>query len=151
IEPIGIEVGLREAILTARHRGSSRTMVLNPANETPLVDAFPVSALSHRETMAEKLRAALTRRDVAIRDFFDVDYAVPKGALDGRDRVLLDLLRRKLKVPGTGRVDVSADRVAQLRQQLATDLQPVLREQDFAEFDLGRAVGFLDDIVRTLG
>jgi len=125
--------------------------VLNPANETPLVDAFPVSCLSHQETMAEKLRAALTRRDVAIRDFFDVDYAVCRGALDARDRVLLDLLRRKREVPGTGRVDVSPDRVAQLRQQLATDLQPVLREQDFAEFDLGRAAGLLDEVARTLG
>ncbi|MBI2889235.1 MAG: nucleotidyl transferase AbiEii/AbiGii toxin family protein [Nitrospirae bacterium] len=151
IEPIGIEVGQREPTLTAPHRGSSRTMLLNPANERPLLDAFPVTCLSHQETMAEKLRAALTRKDVAIRDFFDLDYAVRKRALDTRDRALLDLLRRKLEVPGTGRVDVSPDRVAQLRQQLATDLQPVLREQDFAEFDLERAVRLLDAVVRTLG
>ena len=76
VEPIGIEVGLREPILTAPHRGSAKTMLLNPVNGRPLIDAFPVSCLSYQEAMAEKLRAALTRRDVAIRDFFDVDHAV---------------------------------------------------------------------------
>jgi hypothetical protein len=88
---------------------------------------------------------------VAIRDFFDVDYAVRNRALDTRDRALLDLLRRKLQVPGTALVDVSPNRVGQLRRQLEADLRPVLREQDFAQFDLDRAVGILDNVARQLG
>jgi hypothetical protein len=75
-------------------------MLLNPVDGSPLIDAFAVSCLSYREAMAEKLRAALTRREVAIRDFFDVDYAVRNGALTTSDRALLDLLRRKLQVSG---------------------------------------------------
>ena len=151
VEPIGIEVGLREPTLTTPHQGSSKTMLLNPVNGRPLVDAFPVSCLSYQETMAEKLRAALTRRDVAIRDFFDVDYAVRNGALDIGDRALLDLLRRKLQVPGTAPLDVSPDRIGQLRGQLEAELRPVLREQDFAQFDLERAVGLVDTVARELG
>ena len=115
-------------------------MLLDPISGQSLVDAFPVLCLSYQEAMAEKLRAALTRRDVAIRDFFDVDYAVRNGALDTADPALLDLLRRKLQVPGTAAVDVSPDRVGQLRGQLEAELRPVLRERDFAQFDLGRAV-----------
>jgi Nucleotidyl transferase AbiEii toxin, Type IV TA system len=72
-------------------------MLLNPVNGRPLVDVFLVSCLSRQEAMAEKLRAALTRRDVAIRDFFDMDHAVRNGALDVQDRNLLDLLRRNFK------------------------------------------------------
>ena len=151
LEPIGIEVGLREPILTTPHQGSSKTMLLNPINERPLVGAFPVSSLSYQEAMAEKLRAALTRRDVAIRDFFDVDYAVRYGPLDTNDRALLDVLRRKLQVPGTAPVDVPPDRVGQLRGQLEVELQPVLREQDFAQFDLERAVGIVHAVARRLG
>jgi len=151
LEPIGIEVGLREPTLTDPHRGASRTMLLNPINGKPLVDAFTVSCLSYQEAMAEKLRAALTRRDVAIRDFFDVDYAVRNRALDTRDRALLDLLRRKLQVPGTAPMDVSPDRVGQLRRQLEADLRPVLREQDFGQFDLERAVAIVDSVARQLG
>jgi predicted nucleotidyltransferase component of viral defense system len=136
VEPIGIEVGLREPILTTPHRGSSKTMLLNPVDGRPLIDAFPVSCLSYQEALAEKLRAALTRRDVAIRDFFDVDHAVRNGVLDLSDPALLDLLRRKLQAPGTAQVNVSPDRARELRHQLETELQPVLRVQDFAQFDL---------------
>ncbi len=151
VEPIGIEVALREPTLTTPLQGASKTMLLNPINGRPLVDAFPVSCLSYQEAMAEKLRAALTRREVAIRDFFDVDYAVREGALDTRDRALLDLLRRKLQVPGTARVDVSPDRAGQLRRQLEAELRPVLREQDLAQFDLERAVELVDTVARELG
>ena len=151
VEPIGIEVGLRELTLTAPHQGSLKTMLLNPINGQPLIDPFSVSCLSYQEAMAEKLRAALTRRDVAIRDFFDVDYAVRNGALDTGDRALLDLLRRKLQVPGTAPMDTSPDRVGQLRRQLEAELRPVLREQDFAQFDLERAVGIVDSVARQFG
>lgn len=126
-------------------------MLVNPINGRPLIEAFPVQCLTYREAMAEKLRAALTRRDVAIRDFFDLDYAVRSGALDVGDEVLLDLLRRKLRVPGTEAVDVSPDRIRQLREQREVELQPVLREPDFAQFDLDRAVAMVHAVVRRLG
>jgi len=151
LEPIGIEVGMREPTLTTPQQGSAKTMLLNPINERPLVDAFPITCLPYQEAMAEKLRAALTRRDVAIRDFFDVDHAVRNGGLELDGGALLDLLRRKLQVPGTGPVDLSPDRVAQLRQQLESDLQPVLREQDYAQFDLVRAVETVRTVARRLG
>lgn len=151
VEPINIEVGLRELTLTALHHGSLKTMLLNPINGRPLIDSFLVSCLSYQEAMAEKLRAALTRRDVAVRDFFDIDYAVRRGALDTSDRALLDLLRRKLQVPGTAPVDTSPARLGQLKRQLEAELRPVLREQDFGQFDLERAVGILDTVARQLG
>ncbi len=140
VEPIGVEVGLREPTLVAPQQASSNTMVLNPVNGRPLIDAFVVSCLSHQEAMAEKVRAALTRRDVAIRDFFDVDHAVLSGGLDVRDGSLLELLRRKLEVAGAGAADVSAERLGQLSGQLEGELQPVLRKQDFDQFDLDRAI-----------
>ena len=101
--------------------------------------------------MAEKLRAALTRRDVAIRDYFDVDHAVRLGGFVVGGRALVDLLRRKLRVPGTAPVDVSPRRVEQLRSQLEPELRPVLREQDFAQFRLERAVETVHTIARQLG
>jgi predicted nucleotidyltransferase component of viral defense system len=150
VEPIGVEVGLREPVLAAPQQAPSKTMLLNPVNGRPLVDIFLVSCLSHQEAMAEKLRAALTRRDVAIRDFFDVDHAVRNGTLDVQDRTLLDLLRRKLQVAGAGAVDVSADRFGQLRGQLEGELQPVLRKQDFDEFDLERAIRTVRAVAQEL-
>jgi hypothetical protein len=151
VEPIRIEVGLREPILDGPVQGSTRTMLLNPVSGRTLVDAFLLSCLSYREAMAEKLRAALTRREVAIRDFFDVDYAVRNGALDVADRALVDLLERKLRISGTAAVEFSADRAGLLRDQLEAELRPVLREQDFAQFDLERAIETVLAAARQVG
>lgn len=64
--------------------------------------------MSRDEAMAEKLRAALSRRDVAIRDYYDVDHAVRR-------------------------------------------LRPVLRDPDFAEFDLDRAFATVLEVAAALG
>jgi hypothetical protein len=136
--------------LAVPQQAFAKTMLLNPVNERPLVDAFLVSCISDQEAMAEKLRAALTRRDVAIRDFFDVDHAVRYGTLDVQDRALLELLRRKLQVAGAGAADVSADRLGQLRGQLEGELQPVLRKQDFDQFDLEHAIRAVRAVARQL-
>jgi hypothetical protein len=40
---------------------------------------------------------------------------------------------------------------ARLQRQLEAELRPVLREQDFARFDLERAVGIVDSVARQFG
>ncbi len=130
-ETIKIEIGVREETMTPVHAGQAGTLLLNPVRGTDLIEKFPIAALSYQEAMAEKLRAALCRREVAIRDFFDIDHAVQDARLNTRDGQLLDLLRRKLQVFGTGPVDVSRSRLEQLQAQLDAQLRPVLRPQDF--------------------
>jgi len=138
-ESIKIEVGLREPLLTSKVRAQAHTLLLNPMVNAPMVPAIQVSCLSREEAMAEKLRAALTRREAAIRDFYDVDHAVRRLGLRVRAPELVGLVRKKLAVPGTGPVDVSAARLATLRPQLGPQLRAVLRDRDMAEFDLERA------------
>ncbi|MCX5831306.1 MAG: nucleotidyl transferase AbiEii/AbiGii toxin family protein [Deltaproteobacteria bacterium] len=135
-ETIKIEVGLREPLLMPVSNSMARTLLLNPISGQPMVPAFPVSCISREEAMAEKLRAALSRRDVAIRDFYDIDHAVRKMDLDPRERSFIAMVHRKLSVPGNDPVDVSDSRLAELRLQLVSQLKPVLREQDFQAFDL---------------
>ena len=138
-ETIKVEIGLREEIMTQIHSGRSRTLLLNPVRGTALIPEFQIASLSYQEAMAEKLRAALCRREVAIRDFFDIDHAVRNGGFDTLDRDLLDLLKRKVDVPGTGPIDVSLLRREQLAAQLEAQLRPVLRSAEFEAFDLSRA------------
>lgn len=140
LEPVSIEVGVREPNMTPAQQGAAKTALLNPVNGRELVEVYPVLCLSYPEAMAEKLRAALCRREVAIRDFFDVDHAVRSGGFNPLAPGFLDLLKRKLEIPRTGPVDVSAGRLEQLRRQLDAQLRPVLREQEFAGFDLQRAI-----------
>jgi hypothetical protein len=140
-ETIKIEVGLREPLLTPVMKGPARTIMLDPVSGKPLVLPVPVRCISKTEALAEKFRAALSRREAAIRDFFDIDYAVRRLGLRPRGAAFIRLIRSKLDVPGNDPVDVSGERLKALRQQLASRLKPVLRTKDFAEFDLDRAFG----------
>ncbi len=109
-----------------------------------------VPTLSLRETYAEKLRAALTRREPAIRDFFDLDHAVRSGRLNAADTHLLELLRQKLAVRGNASIDVSDAKREVLDRQVQAQLRSVLREADFGEFDLERAFETVAMIAQTL-
>ena len=138
-ETIKIEVALREPLLLDPLNDLAQTILLDPVSRKPLLKPLEVRCIAKMEAFAEKFRAALSRREVAVRDFFDLDYAVRRLRLRSGNPELIDLVRRKLFVPGNEPVDVSANRLAALRQQVGPQLQPVLRAEDFAEFDLERA------------
>jgi len=138
-ETIKIEVALREPLLLDPLNDLAQTILLDPISRKPLLKPLEVRCIAKMEAFAEKFRAALSRREVAVRDFFDLDYAVRRLGLQSENPELIDLVRRKLSVPGNEPVDVSANRLAALRQQVGPQLQPVLRAEDFAEFDLERA------------
>jgi hypothetical protein len=58
-----------------------------------------------------------------------------------------EALRFTAAVPDTGPVDVTKARLGALRQQLDSQLKPVLRSRDFNRFVLDRAF----DVVRAVG
>ena len=60
----------------------------------------------------------------------------------------LYLVRGKIAIRGAGPVDVTPDHLGPLRRQLHAELRPVLREQEFARFDLDRAVDAVRAIAR---
>ncbi|MFQ5799754.1 MAG: nucleotidyl transferase AbiEii/AbiGii toxin family protein, partial [Bacteroidota bacterium] len=96
-------------------------------------------AMAVREAYAEKLRAAMTRKDPAIRDFFDLFYAVREIGLDSQDPDFLSMAKAKLEVPGNAPVDVSAERKRELDPQLEGQLKPVLWPADFVRFNFDEA------------
>lgn len=138
-EMIKIEVGLREPLLLAVLNGSAQTILLDPVSRKTLIKPMEVRCIARAEAFAEKFRAALSRREAAIRDFYDIDYAVRRLGLRPDDAELIGLVRQKLAVPDNEPVDISEKRLAALRQQVEPQLRPVLRARDFAEFDLDRA------------
>jgi predicted nucleotidyltransferase component of viral defense system len=143
---IKLEIGLREELLTIPKRGLVKTLLFNPFSRKPVVPEFSVMCLSLDEAYAEKIRAALTRTELAIRDFYDIDYAVRKMGIDLNEERLLDLVRKKLAVPGNDPVDLELSRKQMLKAQLNTELKPILREQDFRQFDLDRAFNLVVEV-----
>lgn len=145
-EFIKIEIGLREQILEPAEQCHARTILINPFRNEPAIEPVFVNALSMREAYAEKLRAALTRREPAIRDFYDIDYAVRTGKLNLTDSKLSELTQQKLEVHGNDQIDISEKKLTALSLQLETQLKPVLRDADYESFDLDRAF----DIIKKL-
>jgi predicted nucleotidyltransferase component of viral defense system len=143
---IKIEIGLREELLTLPQKGRVKTLLDDPFSRKPAVQEFTVSCMSPEEAYAEKLRAALTRTELAIRDFYDIDYAVREIGLDLSKKDFLDLVIRKLTVPGNDPVNITSARKEALRRQLETELKPILREKDFQRFDLDRTFNLVTQI-----
>ena len=140
-DTVSVEISLREPLLTDVFQGSAMTLLLDPVSGSAFVPPLPIPCLSREEAMAEKLRAALSRHEPAIRDFYDIDHAVRRVGFDVQDANVIRLLKTKLAVPGNAAVDTSPARLEILRSQLESRLRPVLREQEFREFDLDRAFG----------
>lgn len=145
-ESIKLEIGLREPLFQDVFEGQAKTLLQNAANPGDTITAFPMRCLSYEEAMAEKFRAALSRKDVAIRDFFDIDYAVVVGGLKTDKPGFVQMVGRKLAIPGNEPLDMSGERLSALAGQLNAQLKPVLRPKDFEAFDLERATSF----VRTM-
>jgi predicted nucleotidyltransferase component of viral defense system len=134
-ESIQVDVGLRELLLTPAVSGAARSLLLTPATGAPFAPTVNVSCLSFEEAMAEKLRAALTRREPAIRDFYDVDYAIRERNLVPDNKEMLNLLRQKLAVVRDP-IDLSPGKLTVLQAQVETRLKAVVRPSDLEDFDL---------------
>lgn len=145
-DTIKLEIGLREPLMLPKRNGNARTLLLNPSSGESLVEQLGLRSISRLEAFAEKFRAALSRRDVAIRDFYDLDHAIRKDLIRQGDEQLIDLVRQKIRIPGNEPVNTSEPRLTELRQQVEAQLRPVLRESDFQSFDLDRAFGIVSDM-----
>ena len=138
-ERIKVEVSVREPLLMLAAKMQTRTVLRDPIGGEAMVPDIATNCMALDEAMAEKFRAALSRREVAIRDFYDLDYAVSHLHLDPVDPRLIEMVRQKLTVPGNSPVDVGPERLVNLKRQLNTRLRTVLRDKEFQGFDLDQA------------
>ncbi|MBN1904281.1 MAG: nucleotidyl transferase AbiEii/AbiGii toxin family protein [Deltaproteobacteria bacterium] len=137
-EIIKIELGLREPLIMPPVKGNLKTILLNPVSGNAMMQPFYFQCISYEEGMAEKFRAALSRREPAIRDFYDIDYAIRKKNFIPDDVTFLDLVSKKVAVPDNAPVNVTDQHYDSLKKQLDTELKPVLRGDDYKGFDLER-------------
>lgn len=152
-DSVKVEIGLREPLVMPALHGRAQTLLLDPVNGEAMFAAFSLPCLSWEESMAEKLRAALSRREPAVRDFYDIHHAVVRRAFNPLEPELVALVRAKMAVPGNRLMPLSDQRRDELRTQLNTRLRPVLRDPDFAEFDgaaLERVLTLVENLAAAL-
>lgn len=149
-EYIKIEIGLREPLIQDYEKKPARTIAVNPFNQLSLVPEFPVQVMNVKEAFAEKIRAALTRRKPAIRDFYDLNLAVDSKKIDLFDPDFLKMVKIKLMVPGNDKINISKEKRVELDHQLETQLKPVLRMHDYDKFNLDHAYQIVEEIAAKI-
>ena len=149
-ENIKVEIGLREPLVLPYDLKPARTIAVNPFNQLSLVQEFPVQVMNIEEAFAEKVRAALTRREPAIRDFYDLQLAVDLKKVDLFDPGFLEMVTAKLIVPGNDPINVSPERKVELDHQVEAQLKPVLRAHDFDKFNLDHAYQMVVEIAAKM-
>jgi predicted nucleotidyltransferase component of viral defense system len=73
-----VEVGQREILEKPAADVELKTLVLDPMFSEPILPPIKVKGLSKEEAYAEKVRAALTRKEPAIRDIYDLWQAAER-------------------------------------------------------------------------
>jgi predicted nucleotidyltransferase component of viral defense system len=146
---IKVEVSLREPLLLQPVIREARTFLTHPDTRAEVISPVSVLVPQLKEAYAEKIRAAVSRKVPAIRDFFDIDHAARNALINQHDPELHSLVEEKLRVSGGDHVDLSENRIKLLREQIESQLRPVVRSRDYQTFDLNRVSLFLNSVIKT--
>jgi len=149
-ESIKIEIGLREPLLRAVQSRAAHTLIVSGLTRRPVIPPFDVVVMDIQEAYAEKCRAALTRKEPAIRDIFDIDHGMKQLGIDMFSPEFMSMVKEKLAIPGNDQIDTAANRKEMLLRQLDTELRPVLRRSDFDQFDLETAFEAVYRLAQTI-
>jgi len=135
-----IEIGLREGLVSE----AVSENLLDPFANAPIVGVFNFACLSKEEAYAEKLRAAMTREKLAIRDFYDLYYARLNNIVDFSCPRFIDILKCKLNLPDTQVVVFDDARVSGLEGKIITELYPTLKQDRDDKFNLIEVIDWID-------
>lgn len=135
---IKIEISLRQPPVDKPVHIEIKHFYQDPFTGEDLFPRGKVLSLSWNEAVAEKLKAAISRKDVAIRDYYDLWHIAGFG-FDFYNDKFIKLFKRKVTDEGyTGDYKkdfgLSPEKLSLLRRQVDTDLMPVIRAGE--SFDL---------------
>jgi len=144
---IKFEIGFRGDMMLKPHYFGLHTLLESSFLQKKLFPVIESLVLSKEEAFAEKIRAALTRRQPAIRDFFDVEKIYLSG-FDIFEESFIKLVNRKLSFDHSSNIDLNLEKRKILESQIITDLKPVLKLND--NFLINNSWSLLQKIVDKL-
>ncbi len=149
---IKVEFGVQEKVWEKENL-MAKTLLRDPIAQKPALPNFFVTCLSLKEAYSEKIRAALSREKPAVRDIFDIHYALKKQLIETKGPIKIHdispMVKDKLKVLNR-KIDLSPHRKKEFLSQLRTDLKPVLRQKDFEDFNFEQAWNWLKKLEQSI-
>lgn len=136
---IKIEISLRQPPIDKPVNTEIKHFYQDPFTGEDLFPTGKVLSLSWNEAVAEKLKAAISRKDVAIRDYYDL-WHIAEFGFDFHNDKFIKLFKRKVTdegYKGDYKKDfgLSPDKLSTLRRQVDTDLMPVIRAGESFDFE----------------
>jgi len=135
-----IDIGMRDKLLLPPDENKARTLLMDPFLYKNKVPPFMVIGLNRQEAYAEKTRAALCRKELAIRDFYDLDCALIKKLIELDDNKFITLVKKKVKHEKHFHDFNNPDIIKFLQAKIKSELEPTLNQFDGADFNLGRII-----------
>lgn len=151
-ENIKLEISLRQTPVAKPVYNTIAHFYKDPFTGEDLIPKNKILSLSLNEAVAEKLKAAITRRDVAIRDYYDL-WFISEAKFDFKNKNFLSIFKKKLeeeKYRNNYSHDFGLDRksIALLNKQISTELIPVIRIGE--TFDLDKVFERFNVIMQKL-
>ncbi len=145
---IRFEISLRETILDEPVYQNAKTILLDPFTGTRKTTPYQVRCFTSREAYAEKIRAALYRIQPAIRDYYDIHYALKNRIIDLSDSRFIRMVQDKIKLQKDNVFNLRSDRIAALHAQIESELYPTLQTADHCDFQLDEIISILDNFYK---
>lgn len=154
---IKFEIGLRYNPICPVESQSVTHKFLHPFTGELLFAGGRVNCLCLKELVAEKLRAAATRKPIAPRDFYDIDFFLRRG-FNLEDKELLILFQKKLKEdnsdPDLSKYKVNLGRaeteIKDMAGRIENELLDVLTPDERKNFDLDSALGRINHVMGSI-
>lgn len=133
-QTIKIDISWKEPLLKEPYNWKIKAVFKEPLLWEPLFNEnHYINCIDIKESVAEKLRAAQTRKRAAIRDFFDLFYMKEIQNFDFKDNEFLNLYKEKMKYADnfTPLLEIKKD----LKVKVETELYPVLLDRFWFNFE----------------
>lgn len=140
---IFIEIGLREKLLLSETINKAKTLLTDPYSASQKVKDIYIKCLSIQEAYAEKTRAALCRKKLAIRDFYDLDHALINNLINFKDETFINLVKEKTKYETHFHDFTNLDTIKTLQSKIKSELEPTLKKASVNVFNLERIIKIL--------
>ncbi len=137
-EEIKLEIGLRNKPIDSLFENTVFHFYKYPVTNKNLIPENKIYTLSVNETVAEKLRCAITRKEKAIRDFYDLKKIYETG-FDFNDKNFRTVFIEKLKEEHynndyANNFGLDGKTILEIKKQIKEDLIPVIKFDE--NFDL---------------
>ena len=149
-ENIKLEISLRQPPFLEPERVTIKHFFQDPFTGEDLIEQGKVLALSLEESVAEKLKAAISRISPAIRDYYDLGHFIRNG-FDFNRSNFLKMVDEKLHLDGYERdyshnLGLSEQAIKELKRSMGASLVLMIRRDE--KFDLDEVLVFFNKLFK---